>query len=158
MAQIYQAPKVDLVLTFVVNEAEARALDALAGYGDDAFIKAFYEKLGTHYMVPHEHGLRSFLKSIRDFVPNALSRLDHARKAFDPAPTPKIVESPKKFASHDIGDRVEFDASFGRKMKMKTGTILDIDSSGIAEIKCDDGAISNRDLCALRKLSKTPDK
>jgi hypothetical protein len=83
MAKIYQAPKVDMALTFVVNESEARALDALAGYGDDAFIKAFYDTLGKAYMVEHEAGLRTFLKDVRGFLPGALERLDKARKAFE---------------------------------------------------------------------------
>lgn len=82
MAKIFTAPKVDLVLTFTINESEARALDALAGYGDDAFIKAFYELLGKAYMENHEAGLRLFLKDVRTFLPGYLSQLDNARKAF----------------------------------------------------------------------------
>lgn len=73
---------VELKLTFELDEVEARALDALAGYGDDAFVKAFYELLGKHYMQEHESGLRSFLKSIRQSVPGHLVRIDNARKAF----------------------------------------------------------------------------
>jgi hypothetical protein len=41
MAKITTRPNVNLDLTFTINESEARALDALAGYGDDSFIKAF---------------------------------------------------------------------------------------------------------------------
>lgn len=83
MADIIARPKLDLRVTFSVNEAEARALDALAGYGDDAFIKVFYDKLGQHYMGPHESGMRSLLCSIRDHLPAILSRSDEARKIFD---------------------------------------------------------------------------
>ena len=39
MAEIIGRPNVDLRLTFSINESEARALDALAGYGDDAFVR-----------------------------------------------------------------------------------------------------------------------
>lgn len=83
MAHISTRPTVDLVLKFTICEEEARALDALAGYGDDAFIAAFYEKLGKAYMDNHEQGLRSFLKGVRSFVPPALSKVDKARAAFE---------------------------------------------------------------------------
>ena len=80
MARIIGSAKLDLVLTFTISESEARALDGLAGYGDDAFITAFYERLGKSYMRDHEQGLRLFLKSIREFIPNQLRLIDDARK------------------------------------------------------------------------------
>ena len=83
MAKIIARPKIALELAFSVTEIEARALAALAGYGDDAFIKAFDELLGRHYMEPHEAGLRAFLKSIREIVPGHLNRVDQARKTFE---------------------------------------------------------------------------
>jgi hypothetical protein len=57
-----------LKATFVLEltEDEVGALDALAGYGADAFLKHFYEKLGKSYMEPHEKGLRSLFQGIRD--------------------------------------------------------------------------------------------
>ena len=73
--------RLDVVVTFTINEAECRALDALAGYGDDAFIKAFYANLGEAYMQKHEAGLRRFLRTIRDVVGPALHGLGEARKA-----------------------------------------------------------------------------
>jgi hypothetical protein len=82
MAKIVQNASVTISLTFTVSETEARALDALVGYGTDDFLKVFYEHLGTHYMKPHEAGLRSLFESIRDSVPSYLSRADRARKAF----------------------------------------------------------------------------
>lgn len=82
MAKITEHPKIDLVLRFEVSYSEAAALDALAGYGDDAFIKAFYENLGKAYMEKHEAGLRSFLKSVREFIPGAISRTRDAEKVF----------------------------------------------------------------------------
>ena len=86
MAEIIGRPNVDLRLTFSINESEARALDALAGYGDDAFVKAFYDNLGKAYMQDHEQGLRTFLRSIREMLPQWLSRLSDARKAFNGKP------------------------------------------------------------------------
>lgn len=83
MAQIIERPQVDLRIVFQINEAEARALDALVGYGDDAFIKVFYDKLGKAYMDKHESALRSFFKDLRTFLPAALSRVDEARRTFE---------------------------------------------------------------------------
>ena len=82
MAKITEQPNVDMKLTFTINEDEARALDALVGYGDDAFIRVFKENLGAAYIENHEAGLRTFFQDVRTFVPPALSRLDRARKAF----------------------------------------------------------------------------
>jgi hypothetical protein len=84
MAQIFVQPKLELNLTFTVTEEEARALDALVGYGDDAFIKAFKESLGSHYMEKHEQGLRSFFVTIRKWMPTILGALDKAKTSFKP--------------------------------------------------------------------------
>lgn len=81
--KIIAMPKLDLRLVFTVDESEARALEALAGYGDNAFIKVFYEHLGSTYMSKHEDGLRSFLISIREILPIILARQDQARKTFE---------------------------------------------------------------------------
>ena len=83
MAQVTQQPKVEVTTQFTVTEVELRALDALAGYGDDAFIKVFYEHLGKAYMQKHEAGLRQFLQSVRNFAPGIIHRTDAARKAFN---------------------------------------------------------------------------
>ena len=48
MAKFIGKPKITMNATFTVDEEELRALDALACYGDDSFIKHFYEKLGKH--------------------------------------------------------------------------------------------------------------
>lgn len=89
MAKLTTIPKVDCRVSLRLNEAELRALDALAGCGVDTFIEAFYEHLGKAYMENHEQGLRDFLKSIREIVPGILSRLDDARKVFEPEPKRK---------------------------------------------------------------------
>lgn len=83
MAKIEQKPVITISATFTVNESELRALEALAGYGDDAFIKTFYEKMGRVYLEPHEAGLREFLKSIREIASPILDRTDAARKVFE---------------------------------------------------------------------------
>ena len=84
MATFTQLPAtITVEATLKVGEAELRALDALVGYGDDAFLKFFYSNLGTAYMKPHEAGLRSLFKAIRNQVPPVLDRIDNARKAFE---------------------------------------------------------------------------
>jgi hypothetical protein len=71
--------------TLTLNETEVRALDALVGYGDDAFIKAFYETLGKAYMRDHEAGLRSAFEAIRRDVLPALHEIKQARKFLEDA-------------------------------------------------------------------------
>jgi hypothetical protein len=85
MAEIIGHPKVELMVTLALTETEARAFEALAGYGDDNFIKAFYERLGEHYLRPHEKGLRSLFKSVQNTLPGVLARADRARKVFEGA-------------------------------------------------------------------------
>jgi hypothetical protein len=71
--------KAEILVT--LSEEEARALEALAGYGDDAFIKAFYERLGKAYMGPHEAGLRSLFANATSKLGSALKKIDAARAA-----------------------------------------------------------------------------
>lgn len=66
--------------TLQLNETEVRALDALVGYGDDAFLKVFKEKLGAAYIRDHEAGLRSAFAAIRNDVLPALHDIDQARR------------------------------------------------------------------------------
>lgn len=81
MAKFVEQPRIELTVRMVLGEEEARALDALSGYGVDAFVKHFYEHLGEHYMKPHEAGLRSFLESCRG-ISGILKRTDDARSVF----------------------------------------------------------------------------
>lgn len=80
MAQIVGKPVIELKITLQLNEAEARALDALVGYGDEKFLAAFYEKLGEGYLKPHEAGLRELFKSCRQLLTPALDRVNDLRK------------------------------------------------------------------------------
>jgi hypothetical protein len=83
MAKLTAKPTLDIAIQFTVNESEARALDALAGYGDDQFISAFKIFLGESYLKPHEAGLRTFLKTIRQELADPLAKMDDARKSFN---------------------------------------------------------------------------
>jgi hypothetical protein len=82
MAKIIGKPRVELRVWIGLEEEEARALDALVGYGDAAFISTFYEKLGRAYMEKHEAGLRSLFASVREFMPAILNTADEAQKVF----------------------------------------------------------------------------
>lgn len=80
MAEVRNRATISFGGTLTLNETEIRALDALVGYGDDAFIKAFREKLGTAYIRDHEAGLRSFFSAIRRDVLPPLRDIDQARQ------------------------------------------------------------------------------
>jgi len=63
-----------------ISECAGRALDALVGYGDDAFIEAFKKNLGTHYIRDHEKGLKEFFSIVRKEVIPQLHTVDNLRK------------------------------------------------------------------------------
>jgi len=94
MARAIYKPVLTISVAFEVDEDEARALDALSGYGDDAFIEAFYEKLGLAYMKDHEQGLRRFLKTVRSAINPALAQIDDARRLL-------AQDAAKRKAEHD---------------------------------------------------------
>lgn len=75
MANIKGKVEAGFRIQFTIDGDEARALDAMAGYGDDAFVKAFYEHLGKSYMQKHEEGLRRFLISIRESIGPILGKM-----------------------------------------------------------------------------------
>ena len=69
-------------MTFQLDETQARALDAMVGYGADSFFEAFYT-LGKHYMQPDEGGLRSLFKEVGEQVTPQLARIDRLRRTMD---------------------------------------------------------------------------
>jgi hypothetical protein len=71
---------VEITATIKFTEGQLRALDAMVGYGDDAFLQAFYVKLGKHYMKPFERDLRDLFSQIRATVPKALKEVNDARQ------------------------------------------------------------------------------
>ncbi len=75
-------PTLELEVIIRLTEKEARAVEALGGYGEDAFVKFFYENLGRTYMQPYEEGLRSFLKTT-GMLNTWLRRIDKSRKVFN---------------------------------------------------------------------------
>lgn len=81
MAKLSLRPTLTMTIVLELTEEEAMALDALAGYGTDAFLKVFYQ-LGRTYLEPHEKGLRSLFATVRDVVPGYRSQAEEARKVF----------------------------------------------------------------------------
>lgn len=80
--RITQRPHLELNVGIQLTGAEVRALDALVGYGIDAFLEVFYEHMGRHCLRPHEAGLRSLFETIRSELPAVMRRHDAALKAF----------------------------------------------------------------------------
>ena len=79
MAEIDIRLKVDVSATLVLNERECAALEALVGYGDEAFLEVFYTYLGSGYLKPHEAGLRSLFAKVRETAPPAVQAVKDAR-------------------------------------------------------------------------------
>lgn len=82
MAKLQVKPAIEVTLTLSLSEQEARALEAVAGYGTEAFLKVFYEHMGKSYLQPHEEGLRSLFESSMRILPLWFQRIDDTRKEF----------------------------------------------------------------------------
>jgi hypothetical protein len=93
MAEARNRATVEFSSTMTLSEVEIRALDGLTGYGDDAFLTVFKEKLGAAYIRDHESGLRSFFKTVRrDLIP-ALGDIDQARRDLTAAAERRVKEA-----------------------------------------------------------------
>lgn len=66
-----------------LSENEARALDAVVGYGFKSFIKVFYEHLGKAYMGPYEKDCESLFERLRHELSKHFYKFDAARKIFN---------------------------------------------------------------------------
>ena len=82
MAKICGRPAVVLTATVEMTKHELCALEALAGYGTDTFLKIFYKHLGKAYLEPHEQGLRSLFESVRQDFPRLKSLSEDAEAVF----------------------------------------------------------------------------
>jgi len=81
--EVKSQSNIEFSMTFTVSESEARALDALVGYGFKPFIEVFYERLGKSFMQPHEKGLKSLFETVEAEIPKHLSRMSNTRKTFN---------------------------------------------------------------------------
>ncbi|KAF1046356.1 MAG: hypothetical protein GAK35_01041 [Herbaspirillum frisingense] len=93
-----------ITATLSLTEGQLRGLQALAAYGDTAFFKAFYVKLGKSSMQPVEADMRELFELIRRDVSPALSKIDTMRKNFNlPKSNMRFdtpVENVDTFAEH----------------------------------------------------------
>ena len=78
-------PTLHLEIVISLTETEARALDAIAGYDTEAFLKVFYSEMGAAYLQPHEEGLRSLFSAIRNSsgISSILSRMRKTRDTWE---------------------------------------------------------------------------
>ncbi len=107
MAFIDGRPTVKMQITIVLSEDEAGALDALAGYGTDAFLKVFYEHMGKAYLKPFEAGLRSLFDSVRHGDASARRYLEIAKECREVASGQKIAVKPATGAAKADDSPVE---------------------------------------------------
>lgn len=79
--------KVNAQIEFTINisltEVEARALEAIVGYGYDPFEKVFYQHLGEHYLKPHAKGAKTLFEHVRQDLGQKLRNVDIAKKAIN---------------------------------------------------------------------------
>jgi len=79
--------RVEVTFSFnlTLKEDEARALAALPYYGDEQFLRFYYNSLGKTYLEPYEEGLRNLFKSIDDKLIPLLDKADTAIEAGEEA-------------------------------------------------------------------------
>ena len=102
MAKVIGGGEIRGEVTLVLTEDEAKALDALVGYGHKIFLEVFYTHLGKAYLQPHERGLKSLFESVRTgegSVSNFLKRIHDARDVFRGA---KVAYIPPEYDSDAI--------------------------------------------------------
>ena len=77
--------KCEFTIQFSLTLDEAQALDAIVGYGTDAFLEVFYPKMGKAYLEPHEDGMRNLFAKIKSDLPMEIAKIETARKAINEA-------------------------------------------------------------------------
>ena len=65
-----------------LTDRQAKALDALVGYGFKQFLEIFYTNLGKHYLQPYEKDLEQLFDAIRAQVLPEIELIDRCKKAF----------------------------------------------------------------------------
>lgn len=80
--QLTQMPRIEVDVNLKLTMAQVQALEALAGYGANAFLEVFYKQMGRHYLQPHEKGLRSLFDAIQSELPPIIERYEAACTAF----------------------------------------------------------------------------
>lgn len=86
MSRFITKARIEVSASINLTESELRALEALASYDVEQFLKFFYGNIGTHALKPHESGIRSLFAAVRSEVPALLQSFSQARKAFEANP------------------------------------------------------------------------
>jgi hypothetical protein len=80
MAQIRsQIADIDAKIVLILSEDEARALEAIVGYGPEKFIEWFEKNHGKHYISKAKLGIKSLFETTRRELPQHISKLEDAR-------------------------------------------------------------------------------
>lgn len=79
--EVVQKPSMEFHINIQLTEGEARAWDAIVGYGWDVFIQVFEEKLGKHYIAPYKREAEQMFKETRTTIGQQLYGIEQARKA-----------------------------------------------------------------------------
>lgn len=72
--------KVDFKITMEFAENEARALEAIIGYGFKPFIEMFYKNMGSHYLKPYEQSAKAIFEK-RQEINFQLYNIEKIREA-----------------------------------------------------------------------------
>lgn len=72
-------------IKLILTPEEASALDAIVGYGSEPFLKVFYEHMGKSYLQPYERDMISLFKTIKENIPNEISKIKTAKEAINNA-------------------------------------------------------------------------
>lgn len=79
--EVVQKPSMEFAVNIQLTEGEARAWDAIVGYGWEAFISVFEEKLGKHYIAPYKVDAKRMFEQTRSTIGMQLHGIEAAKKA-----------------------------------------------------------------------------
>lgn len=82
MAIMVERARVELQVSLLLSEAEARALATLTEYGISNIAKGVHDVTGDTYIKNHGEGLKLLLQSAGEHLPAILRRTDEAREVF----------------------------------------------------------------------------
>jgi len=74
---------VEFKINIQLTEVEARALDAIVGYGIKPFLEVFYPKMGEAYLKKHEAGAKTLFEHVRTELGQQLNNIDKAKQAIN---------------------------------------------------------------------------
>lgn len=77
--------QIEFSVTLTLTVGEAKALDAIVGYGTDAFLEVFYPKLGKAYLQPFENDMRKLFDKIKSDLGHEVHKIETAKKAINSA-------------------------------------------------------------------------